>query len=293
MNRADHSIATMCRVLEVSPSGYYAWRTRTPSRRARQDAALTGKIRRYHARSRGTYGAPRILRDLREEAGERVAQKRVARLMRDAGLRGVHRRRFVTTTRRNERQRPAPDRVDREFAAARPDELWVADITYVPTWTGFLFLAVVIDVFSRRVVGWAMDTHMRTSLVLSALQMAVAQRTPHGTIHHSDQGSQYTSLAFGEHCRAAGIATSMGSVGDCYDNAMAESFFATLECELLERRSMENHGDARQAIFEYIEGWYNPHRRHSGIDFQSPANYERRYFGQPPRYKPLPLHQSG
>ena len=159
----------------------------------------------------------------------------------------------------------------------------------MPTWAGFLFLAVVIDVFSRRVVGWAMASHMRSSLVVNALEMALAQRKPRGAIHHSDQGGQYTSVAFGEYCRAAGIATSMGSVGDCYDNAMAESFFATLECELIQRRPLRDHAEARRAIFEFIEGWYNPHRRHSAIDYQSPLNYERRYFGEP-ICKPLPLH---
>ena len=290
MNRADHSVATMCRVLEVSPSGYYAWRKRGPSQRSLRDAELIARIRRYHKRSLRTYGAPRILRDLREEDGERVAQKRVARLMREADLRGEHRRRFVTTTQRDEHQRPAPDRVERDFTAERPDELYVADITYVPTWAGFLFLAVVIDVFSRRIVGWAMARHMRASLVVSALEMALAQRKPDGVIHHSDQGAQYTSVAFGERCRDSGIALSMGSVGDCFDNAMAESFFATLECELLQRRPLRDHGDARQTIFEFIEGWYNPHRRHSAIDYLSPINYERRYFGEPLIHKPLPLH---
>ncbi len=291
MNRADHRVATMCRVLEVSPSGYYAWRKRAPPQQARRDAELMVKIRRLHERSHGTYGAPRILQDLREEAHERVAQKRVARLMREAGLQGVHRRRFMTTTERDERRRLAPDRVDRRFTAQRPDELYVADITYVPTWAGFLFLAVVIDVFSRRVVGWAMASHMRASLVVDALEMALAQRKPREAIHHSDQGAQYTSLAFSERCRDAGIATSMGSVGDRYDNAMAESFFATLECELIERRrSLRDHAEARQAIFQFIEGWYNPHRRHSGIGHQSPLNYERRFFREPVSYKPLPLH---
>ena len=290
MNRADHHVATMCRVLEVSPSGYYAWRKRTPSQHATRDAALAPKIRRFHQRSHGTNGSPRIREDLREEAGERVGRERVARLMRESGLRGVHRRRFMTTTQRDKRERPAPDRVERQFAAERPDELYVADITHIPTWAGFLFLAVVIDVFSRRVVGWSMAPHMRSSLVVSALQMAHAQRKPQGVIHHSDQGSQYTSLAFGQYCRDAGIAPSMGSVGDCFDNAMAESFFATLECELLQRRSLPDHAQARQAVFEFIEGWYNPHRRHSSIGQMSPMNYERRYFGEPLIYKPLPLH---
>ena len=160
----------------------------------------------------------------------------------------------------------------------RPDRLWVADITYVPTWSGFLFLAVVLDAFSRRIVGWAMATYLRTSLVLSALDMALFQRKPGDVTHHSDQGTQYTSLAFGQRCREAGVRPSMGSVGDCYDNAMCESFFATLECELIERRSFRSHAEARMAIFDFIEGWYNPRRRHSAIDYCSPTQFERRYY---------------
>ncbi len=164
----------------------------------------------------------------------------------------------------------------REFAAERPDEVYVADITYVPTWAGFLYLAAVLDTCTRRVVGWAMATHLRTELVVDALEMALMQRRPEGVIHHSDQGCQYTSLAFGERCRAAGVRPSMGSVGDCYDNAMAESFFATLECELLARHRFRDQAEARRAVFEFIEGWYNPHRRHSAIGYHSPINYERR-----------------
>jgi putative transposase len=225
----------MCRVLEVSPSGYYAWLNRKPSTRSIQDRILTEMIKTYHKESYATYGAPRIHADLRD-AGIRIGRKRVARLMREAGLRGVSRRRFVTTTKRDKSDRAASDLVERNFVATRPDELWVADITFVPTSTGFLFLAVVLDVFSRKIVGWAMTAHLRTSLVLAALDMAIATRKPHGVIHHSDQGSQYTSVAFGARCEEAGVRPSTGSVGDCFDNAMAESFFATLETELHDRR---------------------------------------------------------
>ena len=179
--------------------------------------------------------------------------------------------------RRDDAARRAPDLVERRFQAVAPDQLWVADITYVPTWVGFLFLAVVVDAFSRRVVGWSMANHLRAELVLAALNMALWQRRPDSVVHHSDQGCQYTSYAFGKRCREMGVVPSMGSVGDCYDNAMAESFFATLECELLDRRKFPTHAEARMAIFEYIEGWYNPHRRHSGLGYRSPVNFERSY----------------
>jgi putative transposase len=205
-----------------------------------------------------------------------VGRKRVARLMRQAGIRGVSRRRaFVVTTQRDSRQRPAPDLVNRRFVAAAPNELWVADMTYVPTWAGFIFLAIVLDVWSRRVVGWAIGEQMTTDLVLSALNMAIAQRRPTSVIHHSDQGSQYTSVAFGQRCRKMGVRPSMGSIGDAYDNAMAESFFASLECELIDRRSFKTKAEARIALFTYIEGWYNPRRRHSALGRISPVNFER------------------
>ena len=271
-----YPVATMCRLLEVSTSGYYAWRDRGPSARALEDMALTKRIRGYHERSRGTYGMPRIHADLTEE-GIHVGRKRVARLMRAAGLAGVSRRKGTRTTIRRTDARPAPDLVERDFTAPGPDRLWVADITYVSTWAGFLFLAVVLDAFSRRVVGWAMATHLKTQLVLDALDMALGQRKPHRVIHHSDQGSQYTSVAFGKRCQQAGVRPSMGSVGDCYDNAMCESFFATLECELLDRFPFRNQVEARMAIFEYIEGWYNLNRRHSRLDYLSPMKYERRF----------------
>jgi putative transposase len=262
-------------VLGVSASGYYAWQVRPLSGRAQADRALLEQIRGIHARSRGTYGAPRIQAELAAQ-GTHVGRKRVARLMQAAGLAGVSRRPFVTTTRRDPTARPAPDLVQRCFAVEGPNQLWVADITYIPTWAGFLYLAVVLDAWSRRVVGWAMATHLRTELVLDALNMAVTQRRPLRVIHHSDQGCQYTSLAFGRRCEEAGVRPSMGSVGDAYDNALCESFFATLECELLDRRRFATQVEARLAVFDFIEGWYNPHRRHSALAYLSPLAYERR-----------------
>lgn len=274
-HRAAHALATLCRMLEVSASGYYAWLTRAPSARAQEDAHLTTEIYRIHAQSRATYGAPRIHAEL-VARGTRVSRKRVARLMRAAGVRGVSRRKRIVTTVRAPGARPAPDLVQRQFTAAGPDQLWVADITYIRTWSGFLYLAVVLDAWSRRVVGWAMETHLRTTLVLAALEMAVRQRQPRAVIHHSDQGTQYTALAFGARCRAAGVRPSMGSVGDCYDNALCESFFATLECELLDRVSFRTPTEARVAVFDFIEGWYNTQRRHSALAYDSPLAFEQR-----------------
>ena len=275
-NQAIYPVATMCRLLGVSTSGYYAWCGRPPAAREIANEALLGRIREFHSRSRGTYGAPRTHADLVDE-GWYVGRKRVARLMRLARLRGVSRSRWVTTTTRDAAARPSPDLVERQFTVTEPNRLWVADITYIPTWTGFLYLAIVLDVFSRRVVGWAMANHLRTELVLEALNRALAQRRPGDVIHHSDQGTQYTSIAFGLRCREMGVRPSMGSVGDAYDNAIAESFFATLECELLERRRFKNQAEAQIAVFEFIEGWYNPHRRHSSLGYWSPANFERCY----------------
>ena len=274
--QAEHPVATMCRVLEVSTSGYYAWGKRAPSKRTCEDEVLSKRIAAIHDRSRGTYGRPRVHAELKED-GVRVGCKRVSRLMRRAGLQGASRRKRYRTTVRDRDARPAPDLVDRNFTVERPDQLWVADITYIPTWAGFLFLAVVLDAFSRRIVGWAMATHLRTELVLDALNMALGQRRPQAVIHHSDQGCQYTSVAFGVRCTQAGVRPSMGSVGDCYDNAMCESFFATLECELLERQRFGNQVEARMAVFEFIEGWYNSHRRHSSLNYLSPMEFERRW----------------
>jgi len=269
-------VRAMCRVLQVSASGFYDWLERPASRRAIDDAVLTERIRTVHAHSDGTYGMPRVRAELIEQ-GVRVSRKRIARLMRCAALRGVSRRRgFVITTQRDARQPAAPDLVKRTFVADGPNQLWVADLTYVPTWGGFIFLAVVLDVWSRRVVGWSIGESLTSDLVLAALNMALEQRKPLGVIHHSDQGSQYTSVAFGERCRKMGVRPSMGSRGDAYDNAMAESFFATLECELIDRRSWETKTEARLALFTYIEGWYNPRRRHSALGQISPVEFERR-----------------
>jgi putative transposase len=261
----------------VSTSGYYAWRTRRPSARSKSDAALSTTIQQIHTASRGTYGAPRIHAELADAYHLRCGRKRVARLMRRAGLVGACRRRVVRTTRRAETAPVSDDRVHRAFTAPEPNRLWVADITYLPTWQGFLYLAVVLDAFSRRVVGWAMAEHLRAELVLDALEMALWNRRPApGLVHHSDHGCQYTSLAFGQRCRQSGITVSMGSVGDCFDNAMAESFFATLECELITRSRWRTRTEARMAVFDYIEGFYNPRRRHSALAYLSPAEYERR-----------------
>jgi putative transposase len=275
-NQAAYPVATMCRLLGVSTSGFYAWRDRAPSARTQVDGQLLERISDIHKRSRATYGRPRVHAELAEQ-GVRVGAKRVARLMRRAGLQGASRRKRVYTTVRDRDARPAPDLVQRRFAAPGPDALWVADITYVPTAAGFLYLAVVIDAFSRRVVGWAMHNHLRCELVLQAFEMAYGQRRPRDVVHHSDQGTQYTSIAFGIRCKEMGVRPSMGSVGDCFDNAMAESFFATLECELLDRRRFKTQAEAESAVFDFIEGWYNPQRRHSSLGYLSPVNYEQRH----------------
>jgi len=276
--KANYPVTRLCQVFGVAPSGYWAWRKRGPSARAQADARLSEQISALHDASRQTYGAPRIHAALAAK-GMRCGRKRVARLMRQAGLVGCHRRRPYHTTRRAPQAEIAPDLVQRQFVATAPNQLWIADITYVPTLLeGFLYLAVILDVFSRRVVGWAMAAHLRAELVVGALEMAVWNRQPSaGVIHHSDHGCQYTSLLFGEQCQAVGIRCSMGSVGDCYDNAMAESFFATLECELLASQPFPTQLAARTALFEYIEVFYNRQRRHSALDYLSPDEYERRW----------------
>jgi putative transposase len=275
VNQATHPVGMMCRLLKISRSGYYAWLDRPMCARKRTDLALTGKIEAIHRGSRGVYGSPMIHAELADDHQIRVGRKRVARLMRAAGLRGASLRRYVITTQPDLQSERPVDLVDRRFYTDEPDRLWVADITYIPTWSGFLYLAMVLDVFSRRVVGWAMETHLRTELILAALNMAVTQRRPSAVIHHSDRGCQYTSYAFGKRCQEAGVMPSMGSVGDAYDNAMAESFFATLERELLNRRRFHSQVEAKMAVFEYIEGWYNTRRRHSSLGYRSPVNYER------------------
>lgn len=275
VNQATHPVGVMCRLLQISRSGFYAWLDRPMCERDRMDLALTGRIAVIHRRSKDTYGSPNIHAELADDYGIRVGRKRVARLMRAAGLRGATLRRYVVTTLSDPGARHEVDLVERQFYTDGPDRLWVADITYIPTWAGFLYLAMVLDVYSRRIVGWAMETHLRTELILAALNMAITQRRPSAVIHHSDRGCQYTSYAFGKRCREAGVMPSMGSVGDAYDNAMAESFFASLERELLNRRCFKSQAEAKMAIFEWIEGWYNPHRRHSSLGYRSPVNYER------------------
>jgi putative transposase len=281
--KADHPVRRICRVLGVSPSGYWAWRQREPSARACANAQLTEHIIQIHQASRGTYGALRVHAELAER-GMVCGHNRVARLMRRSGLAGCHRRRRVHTTRRDPLGTPAPDLVQRAFSASAPDWLWIADITYVPTEReGFLYLAVILDVFSRRVVGWSMQSHLRTELVLAALEMALWQRRPaEGLIHHSDHGCQYTSLLFGQQCAAARIYPSMGSVGDCFDNAMVESFFASLECELMARHRFRTHDEARTTVFEWLEVFYNRQRRHSALGYLAPAVYERTITAQAP-----------
>lgn len=274
--KAEHPIATMCRVLEVSRSGYHAWIKRPPSARAVEDARLTDRICELHKQRRGVYGSPRIWLDLVLDDGERIARKRVERLMRTAGISGLIEKKFKATTIRVPGVRVADDLLDRDFSAGAPSRCWVADITYLRTWEGWLYLVAVQDLYSRRIVGWAIADHMRAELVVDALQMALAhRRPPPGLIYHSDQGSQFVSLAFGQQARAAGIAQSMGSRGDCYDNAVAESFFATIKKELIHRRSWPTKAELRTEVFDYIEVFYNRQRRHSTLGGVSPAQFEK------------------
>jgi putative transposase len=266
----------MCRVFGVSRTGFHNWQRRAPSDRALTDAWLTEKIKQIHDASRGVYGAPRVHAELRLEHGVRVGEKRVARLMKAAGIAGIRPRKRCKTTIRIPGITPASDLVNRDFKPSRTDVLWVADITYLRTGEGWLYLAAVQDAYSRLIVGWSMATHMRATLVVDALKMALARRRPGpGLIHHSDQGSQYVSLAFGRAAREAGIAVSMGSRGDAYDNAVAETFFATLKKELVNRRTWPSRLELQSAVFEYIEAFYNRRRRHSTLGMLSPASYEQ------------------
>jgi putative transposase len=274
--KTNYPVAVMCRVFGVNRTGFHNWERRPPSDRALQDAGLTEKIERIHAASRGTYGSPRIHAELRLEHGIRVGRKRVARLMRAAGISGVRPRKRWKTTIRIPGITPATDLVERQFRPTAPNVLWVADITYLRSGEGWLYLAAVEDAYSRQIVGWSMATHMRATLVVDALKMALARRRPGpGLIHHSDQGSQYVSLVFGRAARQAGIAVSMGSRGDAYDNAVAETFFATLKKELVNRRSWPSRLELQSAVFEYIEAFYNRRRRHSTLSMLSPADYEQ------------------
>jgi putative transposase len=280
--KARTPVSLACRWLGVSRSGYDEWVGRSPSDRALTDAWLTERIRAIHEAHRGVYGAPRIHADLQLAHGVRVSRKRVERLMRAAGISGLVRRKRGRTTIRMPGVRVADDLVERQFRPVAPNALWIADVTYLRTWEGWLYLAAVQDAYSRRIVGWSMADHMRSELVVDALQMAVARRRPApGLIHHSDQGSQYVSLAFGQAARDAGIARSMGSKGDCWDNAVAESFFATLKKELVHRRSWPSRRELTTEVFEYIEAFYNRVRRHSTLGMLSPADYENGTLSNP------------
>jgi putative transposase len=274
--KTNYPVAVMCRVFGVNRTGFHNWERRAPSDRALQDAWLTEKIKQIHAASRGVYGAPRIHAELRMEHNTRVGRKRVAGLMKAAGISGVRPRKRWKTTIRIPGITPATDLVERQFRPTSPNVVWVADITFLRTGEGWLYLAAVQDAYSRQIVGWSMATHMRSTLVVDALKMALARRRPGpGLIHHSDQGSQYVSLAFGRAARQAGIAVSMGSRGDAYDNAVAETFFATLKKELVNRRSWHSRPELQSAVFEYIEAFYNRRRRHSTLGMVSPAEYEQ------------------
>jgi transposase InsO family protein len=272
---ATYGVPMMCRMLDVSKSGYYAWRRRGLSRHALRDAELSTHIVLVHKRTRGTYGSPSVLRDLRV-LGFRTSKKRVARLMRKAGISGVPAKRWKHPALAPSVGPFEPNVLARAFDVDAPNRVWAMDITQVKTWEGWLYIAVVLDLFSRRVVGWSMKSHVRAELALDALAMALGQRGAQGSLlAHSDRGSQYTSGDYRDMLRDHGIECSMSGRGECYDNAVAESFFATLKRELIYRRSWPTREDAASAIHEYIEVFYNRERRHSRLDYKSPAEYER------------------
>ena len=270
---ANFPVRLLCDLLGVSKSGYYVWRNRRPSRRARENDRLKSEIRVVHAESRGTYGSPRVHQELSKRGS--VGRHRVARLMAEAGLKGCRPRRFKRTT-DSEHARPVADNVlNRNFTAARPDEKWVGDITAIWTGNGWLYLAVLIDLFSRKVVGWSMADHMRSELAVAALKMALGRRrSPHDLVHHTDRGSQYASRKYSEELFVAGVTPSMSRTGNCWDNAVAESYFATLKKEFIHRYLWPERSDAINAVAEYIEVFYNNRRIHSSIGFASPADFE-------------------
>ncbi|MGH3117718.1 MAG: IS3 family transposase [Gaiellales bacterium] len=278
--RAHHAVSLLCSVLSVSRQGYWAWRRRPASRRRLEDERLKPRILAAWKESDQTYGAPRLHAELQLGDGLRIGKKRVARLMRELGIQGVSRRRGrMRTTTPDRRAAPAPDLVQRDFSAPRPDQTWVADITYVPTHEGWLFLAAVMDLYSRKIVGWSMREDLEAPLVVDAISMAIARRKPRpGLIHHSDRGSQYTSIAMGRTLRDSGIMASMGATGDPWDNASAESCISTIKNELVKRHTFRTRDQARLALFRYIEAFYNPLRRHSSLGMLSPDDYEHRYW---------------
>jgi putative transposase len=273
---SDLPVAACCRVMKVSTSGFYQWKAQPVSDRDWDDAVLTNTIVDIHRMSRRSYGSPRVHSELRLGLDTFCSRKRVERLMRQAGVAGIYRRRGHGCTKRDADAVPNQDLVGRQFDPDGPDRLWVMDVTEHPTDTGKLYCAVVLDAFSRRVVGWSIADHIRSELVVDALQMAIWRRQPpeHTTIAHSDHGSQYTSWAFGRRLRSAGLLGSMGSIGDCFDNSVAESFFGSLQLELLDEHHWHSRDQLALAIFDWIEAWYNPRRRHSYCDMLSPIDYE-------------------
>ena len=276
--RTVHAVVTMCRVLGVSKAGYYAWRDRAPSARALANDRLAAEIRTVHRRSRRTYGSPRVHAELRAQ-GEAVNRKRVARLMRVQGIRATTRRKFRCTTDSRHGEPIAPNVLNRQFAVAQVagrDRVWASDITYIPTREGWLYLAVVLDLGLRGVVGWAMRHTLERRLACDALEMALARRCPAaGVLHHSDRGSQYASSDFRALLEDAGMTASMSRTGDCWDNAVVESFFSTLKRELVEEAAWATREEARLALFEWIEVWYNQQRRHSALGYLSPMQFEQ------------------
>lgn len=279
----DLPVATCCRVMKVSRAGFYAWLADPVSDRDWADAELTDTIIDSHRASRGSYGSPRVHAELRLGQDLCCSRKRVERLMRQAGVSGIHRRRRWGCTRRDPAAELAEDRVNRQFDPTSPDRLWMMDVTEHPTDGGKVYVAVVLDAFSRMVIGWSIAGHMRAELVVDALQMAIWRRRPppQRTVAHSDHGSQYTSWAFGRRIRAAGLLGSMGTIGDCFDNSAVESFFGTMQLELLDQHRWDSREQLARAVFEWIEAWYNPHRRHSYCSMLSPADYEAAQHAEP------------
>ncbi len=279
-HREEFPVIRMCAVLDVSPSGYYAWRGRPCSAREMANRELTDMIETEFKKSGETYGSPRIYQVMRK-LGLMCSQNRVARLMRAAGLKAKQTKRYKTTTKRNKADRAAPNRLNRDFHADRPDQRWLADITYIPTWEGWLYLAAIMDLYSRRIIGWAMSARMTTDLTLAALDMAIRQRRPGpGLIHHSDQGSQYTDRRYQARLEARKILPSMNGVGSWYDNAPMESFFGTLKSEHVHHCHYQTRDEASSDLFYHIEGFYNRRRLHSSLDYESPETYEQLYHKQ-------------
>jgi len=277
--RPHHAVSLLCSVLNVTRQGFWAWRRRRPCQRRLADERLKPLIAEAWEASDRTYGAPRVHAELRLGQGLPIGRKRVARLMREQGIHGVSRRRGVRTTILSKRALIVPDLVQRDFTATRPDETWVADITYVPSHEGWLFLAAVMDLYSRKIVGWSMRDDLEAPLVVDAISMAISRRRPGaGLVHHSDRGSQYASVAMGRTLRDSQIMASMGSKGDPWDNASAESCISTIKNELVKRRTFRTRDQARLALFQYIESFYNPLRRHSSLGMLSPDDYEARYW---------------